>query len=540
MPDKTFQERLDTINYQGELPEYLYDPITSEIIEDPIILPTEQTISNSTWQDWIQRNKANKDGLIPCPVTGNPIKLKEARRNLALNNLTDVFVTREETKHSAQIHNQQYNIDSSIPLDIFKCPISLELMDNPVILPNGQTYSEQAWKAWVQSSPKDNNGRVPCPLTRDLIDPKTVIRNLALKNAIEAFVSQKEAKDKAQINNQNWQVNQHSIFHEKINPIIKELANLTKYVQNQKLISDINEKISHFQKEYKDEKSQKEVLAIATDYLELSKQLIKKDVQFRKEITPIIKKLEQLKTNIKNNAFIKDIDNTIKYLNEDKTIKEQKNTYSFAINYLTFIDNYLDFSNKMTINIGKLQQLTKLSPLFLSEINKDIADAKNLRDIKDFTLYKADPKRYQSSHLLYINDCVESFEMQIKSNLEQKMQKTQTTNSIQQLHDIINKLKHIKQTIIDPHLKNKIDEITSTIAQINTHSSPSLQKNVLTYATTSLNSIEREIRTPLLKITRNNPSNEKLAFFEQRNFKKPSSNDNHVTKIRLLKPPGKK
>ena len=62
----------------------------------------------------------------------------------------------------------------------FLCPISLGLMDNPVILSDGQTYEKDHIQEWL----KTHN---TSPNTRSVLLNKTMLVNYALKGAILDF-----------------------------------------------------------------------------------------------------------------------------------------------------------------------------------------------------------------------------------------------------------------------------------------------------------------------------------------------------------------
>ncbi|KAL9842348.1 U-box domain-containing protein 12 [Arabidopsis thaliana] len=67
--------------------------------------------------------------------------------------------------------------DMLIPPEEFRCPISLELMTDPVIVSSGQTYERECIKKWLEG------GHLTCPktqetLTSDIVTPNYVLRSL--------------------------------------------------------------------------------------------------------------------------------------------------------------------------------------------------------------------------------------------------------------------------------------------------------------------------------------------------------------------------
>ncbi|KAF2287968.1 hypothetical protein GH714_003631 [Hevea brasiliensis] len=67
--------------------------------------------------------------------------------------------------------------EAIIPSD-FRCPISLELMRDPVVLATGQTYDRESITLWIES------GHNTCPKTGQTLAHSNLIPHLALKNLI--------------------------------------------------------------------------------------------------------------------------------------------------------------------------------------------------------------------------------------------------------------------------------------------------------------------------------------------------------------------
>ena len=73
---------------------------------------------------------------------------------------------------------------SDIP-DEFKCPITLSIMEDPVIMPDGQTYEREAIANHLKFSPLS-------PLTRQRLQMKDAIPNYAIKSMIEKFLNRRK------------------------------------------------------------------------------------------------------------------------------------------------------------------------------------------------------------------------------------------------------------------------------------------------------------------------------------------------------------
>ncbi|XP_021291730.1 U-box domain-containing protein 16 isoform X1 [Herrania umbratica] len=75
-------------------------------------------------------------------------------------------------------HRRQKSMsDISIPAD-FRCPISLELMRDPVVVASGQTYDRESINHWIES------GHNTCPKTGQTLAHISLIPNCALRNLI--------------------------------------------------------------------------------------------------------------------------------------------------------------------------------------------------------------------------------------------------------------------------------------------------------------------------------------------------------------------
>ncbi|KAK1309759.1 U-box domain-containing protein 18 [Acorus calamus] len=68
-------------------------------------------------------------------------------------------------------------------IEDLQCPISLELMLDPVTVSTGQTYDRASIKQWMRA------GNLTCPVTGERLASTDLVPNLALKNLIRQFYS---------------------------------------------------------------------------------------------------------------------------------------------------------------------------------------------------------------------------------------------------------------------------------------------------------------------------------------------------------------
>ncbi|KAK8571441.1 hypothetical protein V6N12_027530 [Hibiscus sabdariffa] len=73
--------------------------------------------------------------------------------------------------------------DLTVPAD-FRCPISLELMRDPVVVATGQTYDRESINQWIES------GHSTCPKTGQTLTHCNLIPNRALRNLIALWCRQ--------------------------------------------------------------------------------------------------------------------------------------------------------------------------------------------------------------------------------------------------------------------------------------------------------------------------------------------------------------
>lgn len=84
-------------------------------------------------------------------------------------------------ENSESKHDYSKGLDCLNPED-FKCPISLELMTDPVIIATGQTYDRSSIQKWLKA------GNLSCPKTGEKLKNTELIPNLALRNLIQHFL----------------------------------------------------------------------------------------------------------------------------------------------------------------------------------------------------------------------------------------------------------------------------------------------------------------------------------------------------------------
>jgi hypothetical protein len=68
-----------------------------------------------------------------------------------------------------------------VDIESFLCPISQEIMRDPVITPKGISFERKAILDWLKKSQN-------CPITKTKLTEKDLITNYSLKNAIDEYI----------------------------------------------------------------------------------------------------------------------------------------------------------------------------------------------------------------------------------------------------------------------------------------------------------------------------------------------------------------
>nr|XP_043610643.1 U-box domain-containing protein 16 [Erigeron canadensis] len=188
----------------------------SQDIEELVILIRKQcskTVFYIDEKDSVLRNDVlEKLDRIKREIVPQQFKLKEIFQKLNLNDsiscteeievLEEEYRNQEDEKSKAEIvsliglvryakcvlygessspkivrRNKSSSTDLTIPAD-FRCPISLDLVRDPVVVSTGQTYDRASINLWIES------GHTTCPKTGQTLDHTEMIPNHALRNLI--------------------------------------------------------------------------------------------------------------------------------------------------------------------------------------------------------------------------------------------------------------------------------------------------------------------------------------------------------------------
>ncbi|XP_020081281.1 U-box domain-containing protein 18-like [Ananas comosus] len=84
-----------------------------------------------------------------------------------------------DTKRSA--HCTASSVSDWLKQEALQCPISLDLMTDPVTIATGQTYDRSSIKRWIKS------GRLTCPVTGEKLTNTDLVPNFAIRKLVDEF-----------------------------------------------------------------------------------------------------------------------------------------------------------------------------------------------------------------------------------------------------------------------------------------------------------------------------------------------------------------
>ncbi|XP_061351650.1 U-box domain-containing protein 1-like [Gastrolobium bilobum] len=135
------------------------------------------------------QNQAGTGGLIVVSNLNNLISLVSYSKSMIFRDGDNDGGEEESKPLSAFFHNkihdsssssQSTSISPSIP-DEFRCPISLDLVKDPVIVSSGHTYDRTSIAQWI------NSGHHTCPKSGQRLIHTALIPNYALKSLLQQW-----------------------------------------------------------------------------------------------------------------------------------------------------------------------------------------------------------------------------------------------------------------------------------------------------------------------------------------------------------------
>jgi len=130
----------------------------------------------------IKRFYSLKQSLLDELAAVNDISLSTNNQNILQTLCQLIQLELDELQGILFKYKRQFNeaVDDSIDIQGFKCPISMSIMNDPVIAADGHSYERNEIERWLQS-------RDTSPITNLPLAHKNLIPNHALRNAIEQY-----------------------------------------------------------------------------------------------------------------------------------------------------------------------------------------------------------------------------------------------------------------------------------------------------------------------------------------------------------------
>lgn len=152
-----FVERLgirDPKSYRVEI-EFLEEQIVNhEGDVEPTVSVLNGFVAITRYSRFLLFRFEEEDDQVGLEIGGS---VKRQRKGLITQEIADTFVT--------------------VPKD-FSCPITLDVMRDPVIISTGQTYDRSSIARWMEE------GHCSCPKTGQMLDHNRLVPNRALRNLI--------------------------------------------------------------------------------------------------------------------------------------------------------------------------------------------------------------------------------------------------------------------------------------------------------------------------------------------------------------------
>lgn len=120
----------------------------------------------------------NEIVLHSIVAVGRRLGVPDAQLSGYMLDLDRVICERKRSERSAAL-----GISLTLP-DVFHCPITMEVMRDPVVASDGHTYEKASLVRILQQS------NAVSPLTRETLDPSVLVPNLALRKRIRGYVDE--------------------------------------------------------------------------------------------------------------------------------------------------------------------------------------------------------------------------------------------------------------------------------------------------------------------------------------------------------------
>ena len=138
-----------------QFPNEFYCPITEEKFRCPVVLSDG---------DSYERTAIERFGYLPSRLHSNRSLQKIIKESTSTGGKNGILNNEEEMKKNTESCKSTINHHQPLP-DVFFCPITMDLMTDPVIDKDGLTYERHAIMQWIQVKGSS-------PITREVASTK--------------------------------------------------------------------------------------------------------------------------------------------------------------------------------------------------------------------------------------------------------------------------------------------------------------------------------------------------------------------------------
>mmetsp|Transcript_38611 Transcript_38611/g.93348 ORF Transcript_38611/g.93348 Transcript_38611/m.93348 type:complete len:249 (-) Transcript_38611:109-855(-) len=156
------------------IPQEYVCPLTKKMMNDPVVTRYGTHYERSAIMDWLA------DGNKMCPVTGNPLRVSNIVSDKSLKWKIDYWAKKNgievlelDDDHAVAVYSS--TVTAAIPEKHFLCPLTREIMEDPVMTKTGHNFERAALSKWL-----DENGDI-CPMTKKPLTASQIVSNPNLK-----------------------------------------------------------------------------------------------------------------------------------------------------------------------------------------------------------------------------------------------------------------------------------------------------------------------------------------------------------------------
>lgn len=119
-------------------------PLKVVTLDHPVIIGTGKTFSENELRNWI---RLKNQPVLACPESGNDFDTKRIIQNKAIARVISLYETNKNSEYLRHLLRIK-----------LKCPLSMELFDDPVVAEDGETYERSNISVYIKKHGKTPTG----------------------------------------------------------------------------------------------------------------------------------------------------------------------------------------------------------------------------------------------------------------------------------------------------------------------------------------------------------------------------------------------